>query len=81
MPVKREELVVERADMHGKATGPITGDGCNEERITLREEEVDVNKRTVAKEAVSVGKKVVTDHETVKANLKEEKIVVDRSKR
>lgn len=81
VPVKREELVVERTDMHGKATGPITGDCCNEKRITLREEEVDVNKRTVGKEAVSVGKKVVTDHETVKANLKDEKIVVDRSKR
>ncbi len=79
VPVQREELVVQRTDMHGKATGPITGHGSSEERITLTEEEVDVNKRTVAKEAVNVGKKTVTDHKTVKADLKDEKIVVDRN--
>ena len=65
--------------MHGKETSPITDDGSNEERITLKEQEVDVNKRTVAKEAVSVGKKTVTDQETVKADLKDENIVVDRN--
>ncbi len=79
VPVQREELVVQRTDMHGKATGPITGDGSSEERITLREQEVDVNKRTVAKEGVSVGKKTVTDHKTVTADLKDENIVVQRN--
>jgi uncharacterized protein (TIGR02271 family) len=79
VPVKREELVIERTDMHGKATSPITGDASSEERITLKDEVVDVNKRTVAKEAASIGKKTVTDHETVDADLKDEKIVVDRN--
>ncbi len=79
VPVKREELVVERTDMHDKATSPITGDGSNEERITLKEQVPDVNKRTVAKEAASIGKRTVTDHETVNADLKDEKIVVDRN--
>lgn len=78
VPVKREELVVERTDMHGQAAGPITGSGTEKERILLREEEIDVNKRTVAKEAVQVGKRTVTDQKTVNAELKEEKIVVDR---
>ncbi|KAA1261164.1 Stress response protein YsnF [Rubripirellula obstinata] len=78
VPVKREELVVERTDMDGRAAGPITGRDTDEERITLKEEEVDVNKRTVAKEGVKVGKRTVTDHETVQANVKEENIVVDR---
>ena len=77
VPVKREELVVERTDLHGEASGPITG-GTEEERITLREEEVDVNKKTVAKEAVAVGKRTVTDTESVDANLKEEEIVVEQ---
>ena len=78
VPVKREELVVERTNLAGQATGPITGKGGDEERILLKEEKVDVNKRTVAKEAVSVGKKTVTGNETVGVKLKEEKIVVDR---
>ncbi len=76
VPVKREELVVERRPMHGQATGPI-GDSSEEERIMLKEEKVDVNKRTVAKEAVSVGKRTVTGTETVDADLKKERIVVE----
>ena len=76
VPVKKEELVVERTDLHGKKAGPITG-GNEEERITLREEEVDVDKKTVAKEAVAVGKRTVTGTEEVDANLKEEEIVVE----
>lgn len=76
VPVKREELVVERRPLHGEATGPI-GDSHEEERITLKEEKVDVNKRAVAKEAVSVGKRTVTGTQTVDADLKKEHIVVD----
>ena len=79
VPVKKEELVIERTDLHGQDAGPITGDGNESERVTLREEEVDVNKRTVAKEAVAVGKKTVTDTKTVDAELKEEEIVVDKN--
>jgi len=71
-------LVVKRTKLDGRVTGPITGNETEDERILLREEKVDVNKRTVAKEAVSVGKRTVTGSETVDAKLKEEKIVVDR---
>ena len=78
VPVQREELVIERTDLHGQETGAITGTGTQEERIVLNEEEVDVNKKTVAKEAVAVGKKTVTGTETVSANLKEEEIVVEQ---
>ncbi|QDT14018.1 DUF2382 domain-containing protein [Alienimonas californiensis] len=76
VPVKREELVVERTPLRGEDAGAITG-ANEEERITLREEEVDVNKRTVAKEAVAVGKRTVTETESVDADLKEEEIVVE----
>ena len=78
VPVKREELVIERTELHGKSTGPITGNGTSEQRVVLREEEVDVTKKTVAKEAVSVGKRTVTGHEHVGADLKEEEIVVEK---
>ena len=77
VPVKREELVVERTPLHGKATDPIRG-GNKEERVTLREEVVDVNKKTVGKEAVSVGKRSVPGTETVDVDLKEENIVVEK---
>ncbi len=76
VPVKREELVVERRPMHGQTAGAI-GDSSDEERILLQEEKVDVNKRTVAKEAVSVGKRTVTGTQTVDADLKKEHIVVE----
>lgn len=79
VPVKREELVVERTNLDGQTAAPITGDGTEEERILLKEEQVDVNKKTVAKEAVAVGKRTVAGTETVDAKLKEEKIQVDRS--
>lgn len=76
VPVKREELVVERRPLHGQTAGPISDTG-EEERILLQEEKVDVNKRTVAKEAVSVGKRTVSGTQTVDADLKKEQIVVD----
>ena len=79
VPVKREELVVERTNLQGQETGPITGSGTQEERIVLNEEEVDVSKKTVAKEAVAVGKKTVAGTESVTADLKEEEIVVDKA--
>lgn len=79
VPVKREELVVERTGLKGQPASPISGNESGEERITLREEEVDVNKRTVGKESVNVGKRTVQSSETVAADLKEENIVVDKS--
>ena len=81
VPLKREELVVERTALHGKASGPITGSGTHEERIVLNEEVADIDKKTVAKEAVQVGKRTVTGSESVTAKLKEEKIVVDKDAR
>jgi uncharacterized protein (TIGR02271 family) len=81
VPVQREELVVERTPLHGKETDPIRG-GSSEERVVLKEEQVDVSKRTVGKEAVRVGKRTVTENQPVDAEVKKEDIVVDdKSKR
>ncbi len=79
VPVKREELVVERTPLQGQAAAPMTGNGGEVERVTLREEVVDVSKRTVAKEAVAVGKRTVEENRTVGASLRDEKIVVNRT--
>jgi uncharacterized protein (TIGR02271 family) len=77
VPVKKEELVIERhAVGRHPASGPI---GENERvRIPLSEEQVDVEKRTVATEAVTVGKRVREDEEQVDATLRKENIKVDK---
>ena len=80
VPVEREELVIERKPAHGEAAGPISGQ-AETERITLKEEVVDVDKKTIAKEEVAIGKRTVTDSQTVQAELKEEEIVVDDATR
>jgi len=77
VPVKREEVVVERTRLSGESAGAIDEDGCEEERIVLREEEVEVNKHTVDKEAVKVGKRTVKDVDSVDVELKEEEIKVE----
>jgi uncharacterized protein (TIGR02271 family) len=77
VPVKKEELVIERhAVGRHPASGPI---GESERvRVPLSEERVDVEKRTVGTEAVTVGKRVVEDEEHVDATLRKEDIKVDK---
>lgn len=79
VPVKREEVVVERTRLSGESARGIDDDATEEERIVLREEEVDVNKRTVNKEAVKVGKRTVRDTDSVDVELKEEEIKVEET--
>jgi uncharacterized protein (TIGR02271 family) len=75
VPVTREEVVIERRPVGGKAT---TGDAGREEiRIPVSEEQVNVEKQTVVKEEVSVGKRKVQDTKRVDADLKKEEIKVD----
>ena len=77
VPVKKEELVIERhaVDRH-PASGPV---GQTERvRIPLSEEQVELEKRTVATEEVKVGKRVTEDEEHVDATLRKEDIKVDK---
>ena len=80
VPLKKEELVIKRTKLD-RETGSVIGDGTDEQRVTLREEVAQVNKKTVAKEAVSIGKKEVHNDVKIQTELKEEKIVVDRTTR
>jgi uncharacterized protein (TIGR02271 family) len=75
VPVTREEVVIERRAVGGKA---VAGDAGREEiRIPVSEEQVNVQKQTVVKEEVSVGKQKVQDTKRVSADLKKEEIKVD----
>jgi len=73
VPVKREELVVERRPLTGGAEsspGIATPDEFT--RVTLYREEIIIEKRLVPFEEVIVRKKEVIDHQTVDATLRSE---------
>lgn len=80
VPVSHEEVEVERRPVSGAAvrTGDISKD---EVRIPLKAEEVVVEKRVVPKEEVVISKKTVTGEQQVEADLKRERLDVDRKKR
>ncbi|MBC5829522.1 MAG: YsnF/AvaK domain-containing protein [Candidatus Eremiobacteraeota bacterium] len=81
VPVSREELVVERHPVSGEeALGDETGGriGDREEmRIPLSREKVDVTKRTVPTEEVSVGKREVQETQQVSDTVQREKLKID----
>jgi uncharacterized protein (TIGR02271 family) len=78
VPVMREEVVIERrpASGHSTTSGQIGAGG--ELRIPVKEEKVNVNKETVVKEEVSIGKRQVHDTEKVSGNVRKEQIRVEK---
>ena len=77
VPVTREELVVEQRDVSGDtpARGSI---GDNQEiRIPLTEETASVDKGTVVRQEVAVGKKPVQEIRDVSGEVRREELVVD----
>jgi uncharacterized protein (TIGR02271 family) len=82
VPVKHEEVVIERTAGRGRASSGITGDSIRageEIRIPVSEERVNVSKDTVVAEEVRVGKKVVEGTERVSGQVRTEEIKVEQS--
>lgn len=76
VPVTREEVTVERRPATGRhAKGDI---GEDEIVMPISEEEVVVEKRVMPKEEVVIKKHTVRDEKTVEADLRKERIDVDR---
>ena len=80
VPVKREEVRIEREPITdgnvGDATdGPAISE--DEREVTLKEEEVVVDKRAVPKERVKLGKETITDEEQVSEEVRKEQIEVE----
>jgi uncharacterized protein (TIGR02271 family) len=77
VPVTREELVIERraVDDNRPATGNIGED--EEIRIPLSEERPNIDKSTVVREEVAVGKKPVKEVRDVTGEVRREELVVD----
>ena len=82
VPVEREEVVIERTPVSGRAskTG-VTADSLREGeeiRIPVREDKVTVSKDAVVVEEVKVGKRVVKGTETVSGNVRKEEVHVEQ---
>lgn len=76
VPVTREEVVIERHPASGR---DVTGEpiGNEEVRIPLMEEEVDVQKRAVVREEISVGKRPVEETRTVSDTVRREEARIE----
>jgi uncharacterized protein (TIGR02271 family) len=80
VPVQREEVRVERepitdANLDAATSGPAISE--EEHEVTLREEEVVVEKRAVPRERVRLDKDTVTEERQVAEEVRKEQIEVD----
>jgi uncharacterized protein (TIGR02271 family) len=71
VPVTREHLVVERSDDRGR-TAPE-----DSIRVPLSEERVHIDKDTVLREEYKVGKREVTQNESVSDRVRRERLLID----
>jgi uncharacterized protein (TIGR02271 family) len=78
VPVRHEEVVIERHPVSGQRASSADIREGEEVRIPVMDEEVDVQKRAVVKEEVSVGKRVVQDTERVGGEVRKEHVRVER---
>jgi photosynthetic reaction center H subunit len=78
---KREEVEIERRPVEGGRSASSANLGQDEIRVPITEEEVVVEKRPVVKEELVVRKREVEDTEEVEADLRKERIEVDRPDR
>ena len=78
VPVTREEVVIERHTGSGREASKQGIGGDEEVRIPLMEEEVDVKKRAVVREEISVGKRPVTETKNVSETVRREEARIDR---
>jgi len=83
VPVQREQVVIERTPVHGRAaTEGVTAADIREGeeiRIPVREERVNVTKDAVVTEEVKVGKRTVQDTEHVSGQVRKEEVKVERT--
>ena len=75
VPVRHEEVSVERVPVSGEATEAQIGE--DEVSVPVTEEEVVVDKRAVAKEEIRVRKDAVQDTEVVEEDVRREEVDVE----
>ncbi|OQO68926.1 hypothetical protein BH747_11060 [Enterococcus villorum] len=79
VPVKREEIVIERKPVNSETSHNISDDSLKDETITIpiKEEQIDVNKHTVVREEVGIHKKEHEDIKQVTEDVSREELDVD----
>ena len=77
VPVTREELVVERRAVDGNTAASGSIGDSEEIRIPLSEERAAVDKSTVVREEVAVGKKRVEEVRDLTGDVRHEELIVD----
>lgn len=77
VPVQREEVVVERRAVTGRASASDIKPG-QEIRIPVKEEQVRIEKETVMKEEVHVGKQKVQETKQVSGDVRKEEVKVEQ---
>lgn len=79
VPVKREEIVIERKPVNAEASDNISDDSLGDETITipLKEEQIYVNKHTVVREEVGIHKKEHEDMKQVTEEVSREELDID----
>ena len=75
VPVKHEEVNVERVPVNEEASGAEIGE--DEVSVPVVEEEVVTDKRAVVKEELRIRKDVVEDEEVVEEDVRKEEVDVD----
>ena len=75
VPVKHEEVNVERVPVNEEASGAEIGE--DEVSVPVVEEEVVTDKRAVVKEELKIRKDVVEDEEVVEEDVRKEEVDVD----
>jgi len=78
VPVEREEIVVERRPVSGRAASSADIGAGQEIRVPVTEERVEVTKTPVVKEEVTVGKRKVKDTQRVSGDVRREEVHVER---
>ena len=81
VPVKREEIVIERKPGDGAAATTGVNDTQEDDTITIpiKEEQIDVKKRPVVREEVDIRKQEHEDMKQVSENVSHEELDVDTS--
>jgi len=79
VPVRREEIVVERQPVEPRPAERPIGEGQGESfSVPVREEEVSVEKRPVVTEEVEIGKQRVQDTEHVSGTVRREEARIEK---
>jgi uncharacterized protein (TIGR02271 family) len=77
VPVSREEVVIERRPVAGREVSGADIDESEEIRIPLMEEQVDVDKHTVVREELEVGKRRIDETQKVSDTVRHEEARID----